>query len=66
MTQDRDHLSPVAGAAPPTALDFEQAFTAAEASPGLRRVWELADEARSRLPVADLVHRVIVVATAPD
>lgn len=43
MTQDHDRLSPVAGAPPPTAVDFDQAFTAAEASPGLRRVWELAE-----------------------
>ena len=43
MTQDHDHLSLFAGAPPPTAVDFDQAFTAAEASPGLRRVWELAE-----------------------
>jgi hypothetical protein len=27
---------------------------------------DLQDEARRRLPVADLVHRVVIVATAPD
>jgi hypothetical protein len=43
VTQDHEHLSPVAGALPPTAVDFDQAFTAAGASPGLRRVWELAE-----------------------
>jgi 2-polyprenyl-3-methyl-5-hydroxy-6-metoxy-1,4-benzoquinol methylase len=43
VTQDHDHLSPEPGAPPPTAADFDQAFAAAEASPGLRRVWKLAE-----------------------
>jgi ubiquinone/menaquinone biosynthesis C-methylase UbiE len=38
---DHDHPSP--GVRPaPTAADFDQAFTAAAASPGIRRVWALA------------------------
>jgi ubiquinone/menaquinone biosynthesis C-methylase UbiE len=35
VSQDHDDL--------PTAADFDQAFTAAAASPGIRRVWELAE-----------------------
>ena len=85
MPKDHDDLSLPAGPAAPTAADFDRAFSAAAASPGVRRVWELAaaelppqiepfsfvsadlqDEARQRLPVANLVHRVAVAATAPD
>ena len=43
MTQDDDHPSPAVGGSPPAAVDFDQAFTAAQASPGLCRVWELAE-----------------------
>jgi ubiquinone/menaquinone biosynthesis C-methylase UbiE len=43
MTQDDGQLSPAVGPPPPAAIDFDQAFTAAQASPGLRRVWELAE-----------------------
>jgi ubiquinone/menaquinone biosynthesis C-methylase UbiE len=42
MPQDRDDLSPAAGTPAPTAADFDEAFSAAAASPGIRRVWELA------------------------
>lgn len=41
MPQDHDDLSS-AEASGPTAADFDQAFSAAGASPGLRRLWELA------------------------
>ena len=38
-----DHDDPSTGGPPaPTAADFDQAFAAAAASPGIRRVWELA------------------------
>jgi ubiquinone/menaquinone biosynthesis C-methylase UbiE len=38
-----DHDDPLPGGRPaPTAADFDQAFTAAAASPGIRRVWALA------------------------
>ena len=40
--QDRDDLSPAASTPAPTADDFDEAFSAAAASPGIRRVWELA------------------------
>jgi ubiquinone/menaquinone biosynthesis C-methylase UbiE len=39
---DHDDLSLPADPAAPTAADFDQAFSAAAASPGVRRVWELA------------------------
>ena len=42
MPQDRDDLSPAASMPAPTADDFDEAFSAAAASPGIRRVWELA------------------------
>jgi SAM-dependent methyltransferase len=41
LSQDHDDPSP-AGRPAPTAADFDQAFTAAAASPGIRRVWALA------------------------
>ena len=41
MCKDHD-LSLPAGPAAPTAADFDRAFSAAAASPGVRRVWELA------------------------
>jgi len=43
MPQDHDDLSPAADASAPTAADFDEAFSAAAASPGLRQVWELAE-----------------------
>jgi len=42
MPQDHDDPSHAAGRPAPTAGDFDRAFTAAAASPGVRRVWELA------------------------
>jgi ubiquinone/menaquinone biosynthesis C-methylase UbiE len=42
VPQDHDDPSPAESPAP-TAADFDQAFTAAAASPGIRRVWELAE-----------------------
>jgi SAM-dependent methyltransferase len=42
MPQDRDDLLPAASPSGPTAADFDEAFSAAAASPGIRRVWELA------------------------
>ncbi len=139
MPPAHDDLPPAASAPAPTAADFDRAFSAA-ASPGLRRIWDLAEptlpsqiepfsfvsadllhhvaraldlapgqtladlgcgrggpglwlaretgaflvalglgnpgddallaglqaEARQRLPLADLQHRVVVIATAPD
>ena len=41
MPQDHDDLSSAAGAHTPAAADFDKAFSAA--SPGIRRVWELAE-----------------------
>jgi SAM-dependent methyltransferase len=41
LSQDHDDPSP-GGRPAPTAADFDQAFTAAVASPGIRRVWALA------------------------
>jgi len=104
MPQDHDDLPAADNAPAPTAADFDQAFSAAAASPGIRRVWQLAepdlppqiepfsfvsagllghvaqaldlspgqtladlqDEARHRLPVAELLHRITLTATAPD
>jgi len=50
VPQDHDDLSPAAGppasaVSPPApaAADFDQAFTAVAASPGVRRVWELSE-----------------------
>jgi hypothetical protein len=43
MPQDHDDLSPAAGASAPAAADFDAAFSAAAVSPGIRRVWELAE-----------------------
>ena len=43
VPQDHDDLPAAADTAAPTAADFDQAFTAAAASPGIRRVWELAE-----------------------
>jgi SAM-dependent methyltransferase len=43
MPQDHDDLSAAAGAYAPTAADFDKAFSAAGASRGVRRVWELAE-----------------------
>src|SRR5580693_3088245 len=43
MSHDQDDdPSPMADVSAPTAADFDQAFSAAAASRGLRRVWELA------------------------
>jgi ubiquinone/menaquinone biosynthesis C-methylase UbiE len=42
MSNGQDDPSPAADMSAPTAGDFDQAFSAAAASPGLRRVWELA------------------------
>jgi len=42
VPKDHDDLSPPADPAAPTAADFDRAFSAAAASPGVRRVWELA------------------------
>jgi len=42
MPQDRDDLSPAVRTPAPTAADFDEVFSAAAASPGVRRVWELA------------------------
>jgi hypothetical protein len=38
MPQDRDDLLPAASPPAPTAADFDEAFSAAAASPGIRRV----------------------------
>jgi hypothetical protein len=38
-----DDLSPAASTPALTAADFDEAFSAAVASPGIRRVWELAE-----------------------
>ena len=43
MPQDHDDLPPAAGASVPAAADFDAAFSAAAASPGIRRVWEFAE-----------------------
>lgn len=43
MPHDHDDTSHAADTPMPTAADFDQAFTAAAASPGIRRVWELAE-----------------------
>jgi ubiquinone/menaquinone biosynthesis C-methylase UbiE len=42
MSPDQGNPSPAADISAPTAADFDQAFSAATASPGLRRVWEVA------------------------
>ena len=42
MPQDRDDLPPAVRTPAPTAADFDEVFSAAAASPGIRRVWELA------------------------
>ena len=42
MPQDHDDLPPADSTPAPTAADFDQAFSAA-ASPGIRRVWQLAE-----------------------
>src|SRR5207248_36766 len=43
MPQDDDDLAPAADAPAPAAADFDAAFSAAAESPGIRRVWELAE-----------------------
>jgi ubiquinone/menaquinone biosynthesis C-methylase UbiE len=43
MPHDHDGLSPAASLPTPTAAEFDQAFTATAASPGMRRIWELAE-----------------------
>lgn len=43
MPQDHDDLSPAASASASAAADFDAAFSAAAASPGIRRVWEFAE-----------------------
>ena len=45
MPQDHDDLSSAISADAPTAADFDKAFSAEAASPGVRRVWELAEPA---------------------
>jgi SAM-dependent methyltransferase len=42
MPQDRDDFPPAVRTPAPTAADFDEAFSGAAASPGIRRVWELA------------------------
>ena len=42
MSHDQDDLSAAADMSAPSAADFDQAFSAAAASAGIRRVWELA------------------------
>ena len=42
MPQDRDDPAPAGNTPAPTAADFDEVFSAAAASPGIRRVWELA------------------------
>ena len=42
MPQDRDDLSLAVSTPAPTAADFDEVFSVAAASPGIRRVWELA------------------------
>ena len=42
MSHDQDDLSGAADMSAPSAADFDQAFSAAAASAGIRRVWELA------------------------
>ena len=42
MPEDRDDLSSAADASAPTAADFDKAFSAAAASPGIKRLWEFA------------------------
>jgi len=42
MPEDRDDLPPAVRTPAPTAADFDEAFSVAAASPGIRRVWELA------------------------
>ena len=42
MPQD-DDVSPAASTPALTAADFDEVFSAAVASPGIRRVWELAE-----------------------
>jgi hypothetical protein len=62
--------APTPASTPPSAADFDQAFSAPD-SPGIRRVWERAEP---DLPAqvepfsfvsAGLLDRVVVVATAP-
>jgi SAM-dependent methyltransferase len=43
MPLDPDDPPPAADPHAPTAADFDQAFSAAPASPGIRRVWKLAE-----------------------
>jgi hypothetical protein len=43
MPKDRDDPSSAASPPAPTAADFDQVFSAAAASPGVRRVWSLAE-----------------------
>ena len=43
MPQDRDDPSSAAGSPAPTADGFDQAFSVAAASPGIRRAWQLAE-----------------------
>ncbi len=43
MTDDLAPPPPADGARAPTVADFDEVFSAAAASPGLRRVWELAE-----------------------
>jgi ubiquinone/menaquinone biosynthesis C-methylase UbiE len=43
MPQDRDDPSPAASPPAPTAAGFDQVFSAAATSPGVRRAWQLAE-----------------------
>lgn len=42
MSHDQDDLAPAADTSAPTAADFDQNFSVAAASAGIRRVWQLA------------------------
>jgi ubiquinone/menaquinone biosynthesis C-methylase UbiE len=42
VPQDHDDVSPAVGQPAPTSAGFDRAFTAVAASPGIRRVWDLA------------------------
>lgn len=43
MPQDHDDPPSAASPPAPTAADFDQVFSAAAASPGIRRAWQLAE-----------------------
>jgi len=52
MSHDQDDLSAAADISAPTAVDFDQAFSAAAASAGIRRVWELGKSMSQADPAA--------------